>query len=111
MILQGLTNGHTFPTKAVRKLRPTHHVTHTKVGTMLKPLCSPTRPAITTRKKSATDSRRRPPTSRREVKNLLRSRIPNRSKRGYRYGESASRSLREKRARGTKASTTAAAAP
>ena len=42
----------------------------------MKPLCNPTRPAITTTKKSETESRR-------EVKTFLKDRIRNRSKRGY----------------------------
>ena len=40
--LQGFTSGHRLPTSAVKKLKPTHHVTHTKVGAKLKPLCKPT---------------------------------------------------------------------
>jgi hypothetical protein len=75
-------SGHRFPTSAVRKLKPTHQVIHTKVGAMLKPLCRPTRPEITTTKKRTTESTRRPPTSRREVNRLLNSRTPSRSKRG-----------------------------
>jgi hypothetical protein len=32
IVLQGFTSGQTLPTKAVKKLKPTHQIIHAKAG-------------------------------------------------------------------------------
>ena len=50
-----------FPPKAVKKLKPTHQIIHTKVGAKLElGACAPRMPLSMTSRKSATDRRRRP---------------------------------------------------
>ena len=95
---------------AVKKLKPTHHVTHTKVGAMLKPLCKPTRPAITTTKKS--DNGEQAQAAHEQARGQESSAAGRETGRSGGTGRRRPAPLlREKRARGTKASTTAAAAP
>ena len=58
MMLQGFINAHRLPTRATKKPRPTHQMTHTKVGAKLAlGDWSPRMPAaITSRKRKTADT-------------------------------------------------------
>src|SRR5215204_2352381 len=112
-IFQGFTSGQRLPTKAVKKLKPTHQVIQTNVGAKLElGFCRPKRPLSMTSKKSATDRRRRQNRNGRLVSAARKGWNFSRSKLGYRYGTSfPTRPLSASKLTGTKETNTAAAAP
>src|SRR5215203_3426672 len=74
-----------FPTKAVKKLKPTHQMIQTKVGAKLElGACRPSRPLSMTSRKRVTDNTRRPTSNDLLVNTVRRDRIRKRSIRGYR---------------------------